>query len=172
MMVPPREILEVTLFFIPVTSKLEAEYTNVQRAKYLFNHQTYLGNEDYFAIFGLSDLNTLISLKDGKQVTIQTLLKSLPASEGMSRSRLFQVVDYVPLQNCVLVTFQWSDRPLVVECQFELEVKIMDQQAPGGTSKVFADEYEGIRFGCAHHKHKGREIRIPISNPYRFCSTC
>jgi len=73
------------LLFIPVTSKLDAEYTDAQRAKYLFNHQAYLGDEDCFAIFGLSNLETLLTLKDGKLTMIRTLLKSLPASEGMSR---------------------------------------------------------------------------------------
>ena len=46
------------LFFIPVTSKLEAEYTDAQCNKYIFNHQAYLGEEDCFAIFGLANLDT------------------------------------------------------------------------------------------------------------------
>jgi hypothetical protein len=117
------------LFFIPVSSKLEAEYTDTQRAKYLFNHQAYLGDEDCFAIHGLSDLDTKLILKDGKSATIHTLLKSLPAPKGMNRPRLFQVVDFVPSQNCVLLTFQRSDRALVEERQVDLEVELCDQLA-------------------------------------------
>jgi len=146
--------------FIPITSKLDAEYTDAQRAKYLFNHQAYLGDEDCFAIFGLSNLETLLTLKDGKLTTIRTLLKSLPASEGMSRPRLFQVVDLVPSQDCVLVTFQRSDRPLVEERQFALDVELCDQLAPGEASKLFANEVTGLRFGLAHHENKGKVIRI------------
>jgi hypothetical protein len=148
------------LFFIPATSKLEAEYTDAQRAKYLFNRQTYLGDEDCLAIFGLSDLNTKITLTDGRLVAIRTLLKSLPASTGMSRPRLFQVVDFAPTQDCVLVTFQRLDRPLVEERQFDLDMEIPDQLASGEASKVFVDELEGIRFGSACHENKGKVIRI------------
>ena len=82
------------LFFIPVSSNLEGDYTDAQREKYLFNHQAYLGDEDCFVIFGLSDLDTKVTLTDGKPATIRTLLKSLPASDGMNRTRLFQVVDF------------------------------------------------------------------------------
>jgi len=148
------------LLFIPVTSKLDAEYTDTQRAKYLFNHQAYLGDEDCFAIFGLSNLETLLTLKDGKLTTIRTLLKSLPASEGMSRTRLFQVVDLVPSQDCVIVTFQRSDRPLVEERQFALEAELRDQLAPGEATKLFANEVTGLRFGLANHKNKGKVIKI------------
>jgi hypothetical protein len=148
------------LLFIPVTSKLDAEYTDGQRAKYLFNHQAYLGDEDCFAIFGLPNLETLLTLKDGKLTTIRTLLKSLPASEGMSRPRLFQVVDLMPSQDCVIVTFQRSDRPLVEERQFALEVELRDQLAPGEATKLFANEVTGLRFGLANHKNKGKVIKI------------
>jgi hypothetical protein len=148
------------LFFIPVTSKLELEYTDAQRSKYLFNHQAYLGDEDCLTIFGLVDLETKITIKDGRQATIRTLLKSLPATEGMSRPRLFQVVDYVPSQNCVLVTFQRSDRPLVEERQFSFEVELSDQLSSGEVSKLFIDEMQGIRFGIAYHKNKGKVVRI------------
>jgi hypothetical protein len=148
------------LFFIPVTSKLEAEYTDAQRSKYLFNHQAYLGDEDCLTIFGLADLETKLILKDGRPATIRTLLKSLPATEGMSRSRLFQVVDFVPSQNCVLVTFQRSDRPLVEERQFGFEVELSDQLSNGEVPKLYVDEMQGLRFGSAYHKNKGKVIRI------------
>jgi hypothetical protein len=119
-----------------------------------------LGDEDCFAIFGLADLNTTVTLADNKEVTIRTLLKSLPASEGMSRSRLFQVVDCISAQNCVLVTFQRSDKPLVEERQLDLEVELCDQLAPGQASKLFVNEVQRLRFGHAYHKNHGKVIRI------------
>jgi len=148
------------LFFIPVSSNLEVDYTDAQREKYLFNHQAYLGDEDCFVIFGLSDLDTKVTLTDGKPATIRTLLKSLPASEGMTRTRLFQVVEFIPSQNCVLVTFQRSDRALVEERQFDLEIELSDQVAQGEASKLFLDEMQGLRFGIARHKSKGKVIRV------------
>jgi hypothetical protein len=148
------------LFFIPVTSKLEAEYTDAQCNKYIFNHQAYLGEEDCFAIFGLANLDTTVTLKDGKLVTIQTLLKSLPASKGMSRPRLFQVVDIVPTQKCVLVTFQKADRQLVEDRQFDLEAELSDQLASGQASKLFIDITKGLRYGHAYHKQRGKVIKI------------
>jgi hypothetical protein len=45
------------LLFVPVTSKLEDEYSDSQREKFIFNHTAYLGDEDCTAIFGLADLN-------------------------------------------------------------------------------------------------------------------
>ncbi len=70
------------------------------------------------------------------------------------------MVDLVPSQDCVLVTFQRSDRPLVEERQFALEVELRDQLAPGEASKLFAKEVTGLRFGLAHHKNKGKVIKI------------
>jgi hypothetical protein len=72
------------LFFIPFSSKLENNYTDEQRTKSLFNHTTFIGNEDCMAIYGLASLSNKVMLKDGSTITICTLLKSLPASPGMS----------------------------------------------------------------------------------------
>jgi hypothetical protein len=52
--------------------------------KILFNHQKFIGDENLFSIGGLNDLNKIIKLKNNKQASIRHLLKSLPASEGMS----------------------------------------------------------------------------------------
>jgi len=77
------------LFFIPISSKLENDYTDEQRTKYLFNHTTFIGDEDCMAIYGLANLSNKVTMKDGSIIMIRTLLKSLPASPGMSRNRLF-----------------------------------------------------------------------------------
>jgi hypothetical protein len=148
------------LFFIPVTSKLEDDYTDAQRVKFIFNHTAYLGEEDCTAIFGFTDINTQILLKDGKQVALRTLLKSLPASTGMSRPRLFQVVDPNGGQNCTLVTFQRCDRPAIEERKATLEDELCSHLAPGEIGKALKDETDSLRFVGAFHKNKGEVIRI------------
>lgn len=148
------------LFFIPVTSKLNEDYTDEQRAKYLFNHVTYLGNEDCTAIIGLADIMNEVQLKDGSVITVRTLLKSLPATPGMARNRLFQVVDLNATREYVIVTFQRCDRTYIEERKFELEKEILSHLAPNQASKVFADEFEGIQFINAYHKQRGKVIRI------------
>jgi hypothetical protein len=70
------------VLFIPTRNG--DQFTNEQREKIIFNHETYLGNEEIAAIHGLNNLNTSIILKGGKTTTLQTLLKSLPATDGMS----------------------------------------------------------------------------------------
>lgn len=79
------------LFFIPTRNG--DQYTTEQRDKFIFNNETYLGNEEITAIHGLQNLNTKVTLTGGKKTTLRTLLKSIPATEGMSRNKLFQVVD-------------------------------------------------------------------------------
>jgi hypothetical protein len=63
------------LLSIPVSSKLDDECTDSQREKFLFNHLSYLGEEDCTAIFSLADLNSKLTLKDGTSLTLRTLLK-------------------------------------------------------------------------------------------------
>jgi hypothetical protein len=93
------------LLFISIKSRLEEDYTLSQRDKFLFNHNKYLGTEDCMAIFGFKDINTMITLKTGVKVTLHTLLKSIPGALGMSKSRLFQVVDPNSSHLCTLITF-------------------------------------------------------------------
>ncbi len=52
--------------------------------------RTLLERKLYSVSGDLTTLNTLIKLKNGKSITIHHLLKSLPASSGMSRPQLFQ----------------------------------------------------------------------------------
>jgi len=148
------------LFFIPVTSKLNDDYTDEQRTKYLFNHLTYLGDEDCTAILGFADIMNEVQLKDSSIITVRTLLKSLPASPGMARNRLFQVVDLNASREFVIVTFQRCDKPYIEERKFELGKEILSHLAPGQASKVFAEELEGIQFVNAYHKQRGKVIRI------------
>jgi hypothetical protein len=146
--------------FIPVTSKLEADYSDTQRAKFLFNHTTYLGDQDCIAILGLNNLSNILTLKDGSIITLRTLLKSLPASPGMSRKRLFQVVDFAAKQDCVIATFQHCDKAFIEDRKFTLQTEILSHLTSGQASIVFVDEFEGISFVDAYHKNKGKVIRV------------
>jgi hypothetical protein len=146
------------LLFIPIMSELEDDYTDSQRTKYLYKHTAYLGEDYCTAIFGLYDLNTSNTLKDGMIITTQTLLKSLLASHGMSRPRLFQVLDPNAAQICVLVIFQRCNRPLVEERKLGLEEELWSVIAPGESAKLFQDELEGLRLVGPYHKKKGKVI--------------
>ncbi len=58
------------LFFIPISSKIEDDYTPQQGDKFIFNHENYLGEEDCMALFGLNDFNSNITLKNGTTTSI------------------------------------------------------------------------------------------------------
>ncbi len=58
------------MFFIPTRNG--EQYSEDQREKFIFNHETYLGEEEITAIHGLHNLNAQITLKGGKT----TLLKA------------------------------------------------------------------------------------------------
>jgi len=94
------------MLFIPIISKLEDEYSPDQRDKFIFNHERFLGDEDCTAIFGLCDLNNVLTLKNNSKVSIRTLLKGIPSHPAMSKPRLFHIVDPNATQQCTLVTFQ------------------------------------------------------------------
>jgi len=70
------------------------------------------------------------------------------------------VVDPNSSQDCVLVTFQRMDKALVEERKFTLDQELLSHLAPGQADKVFEDEIEGIQFVPAHHKNRGKVIRI------------
>ncbi len=148
------------LFFIPITSKLDNDYTDEQRLKYLFNHSTFIGDEDCMSIHGLASLDNEVILKDGSTITVRTLLKSLPASPGMSRSRLFQVVDPNSSKECVLVTFQRIDKHFIEDRLFTLEKELMSHLAPGQSSQVLENEFEKLQYVPTYHKNKGKVIRV------------
>jgi hypothetical protein len=99
------------LLFFPI--KGNDPSTPEQRSKFVYNHETYLGEEDVIALHGLNDLNTEITLKGGKTTDTCTLLKSVPASTGMTRNRLFQLVDPNAGLTCTVATFQKCDKRFI-----------------------------------------------------------
>jgi hypothetical protein len=146
------------LFFIPL--KGNDPYSPEQRTKFIFNHETYLGTEDVIAIHGLNDLNTEITLKGGKVTDIHTLLKSLPATTGISRNHLFQVVDPNAGITCTIATFQQKDKPFIEQRKPTLESEIRSCLAPGESIKVFQDDVEGMWFGGTIKRRNGKPISI------------
>jgi hypothetical protein len=75
------------MLFIPMKNITNSTPTFC--TKIVFNNEKYIGNEALFSIGGLYDLNTLITLKNGKKITICALLQSIPASKGMSNPNYF-----------------------------------------------------------------------------------
>jgi hypothetical protein len=75
------------MLFIPFNegTHLSTHY----REKILFNHLKFNGTSAVTAVGGLNDLNTELKLKTGQSITLRELLKSIPASPGMSCSLLF-----------------------------------------------------------------------------------
>jgi hypothetical protein len=79
---------ECPMLFIPLR---ENTHTSPEyRSKILLNNDKFHGKEVAVCIGGLNDLNNMITLKNGKAVSIHSLLKGFPATPGMSCSLLFQ----------------------------------------------------------------------------------
>jgi len=78
-----------------------------------FNHEKYLGNEDCTAIFGFRDLYTIVTLKNGTSLTLRMLLKSIPSAPGVTKSRMFQIIDPNATQMCIIATFQKADHEII-----------------------------------------------------------
>lgn len=146
------------MLFIPI--KTGELYDQDQQAKYIYNHETYLGEEDVTAIHGLNDLNTEITLKGGTKMNIRMLLKSLPATQGMQRNRLFHIIDPNAGNTCTIATFQKVDKAFIEQRKLSLEQEIRSVLEKGEASKVFLDEVEGIWFGGTVKHKNGKPIAI------------
>jgi hypothetical protein len=153
------------MLFIPIISKLEDEYSPDQRDKFIFNHERFLGDEDCTAIFGLCDLNNVLTLKNNSKVSIRTLLKGIPSHPAMSKPRLFHIVDPNATQQCTLVTFQKGDRSLVAESLDHLQDTLISLLAPNQLHRIFLDPKQGIRFVTAYHKFRGKFVKVHDPSP-------
>jgi len=103
------------LLYIPIQDIVTS--TPEVRAKIAFNHEQYIGDEALLSIAVLNDLNTSVLLKNGKKVTIWTLLQSILAMEGMIRPQLFQTVEPNIATIVMIITYQAEDRELVTARQ-------------------------------------------------------
>jgi hypothetical protein len=72
------------MMFIPLNKG--TIYTPEECTPYIFNNKSFLGDEAALCIGSLEDINTKIRLKNDQTITIHTLLKSIPMTQGMSWS--------------------------------------------------------------------------------------
>jgi len=132
------------LLFIPLYDNIQ--YDASYRQKVLYNHEQYLGDEEGVSIYGMQDLDMLTVLKNQQHITIRFLLRSLPATQGMSRPQLFQLAETNETREAIVVTYQREDREHVQSRLITLQNDILAQLAPGEASRIFISETEGISF--------------------------
>jgi hypothetical protein len=142
-----------------MASKLENDYTPAQCDKFLYNHEKYIGDEDCAAIFGLVDLNNIITVAD-QQVALRDLLKNIPAIPGMSRNKMFQVVDPNSNHTCTIVTFQKHERNYIEQQKPLLESLLRITVGEHQAHLIFLNLDDGIRFVGAIHKNRGKDTRV------------
>jgi hypothetical protein len=141
------------MVFVPIADlyNLSPEF----HTKLQFNHEKYIGDETPFSIGSFQNLNNLVPLKNGTSISIRMLLKSIPASEGMSRPQLFQQAEPNHGATVTIVTFQASDKDFVMALQETLEEEICNVLAPDQEQKIFLNEFDGIWFGGVNKTKKG-----------------
>jgi hypothetical protein len=110
------------MIFIPLRdgTSMSTEY----RSKILFNHDNFNGTQKAMCIGGLQDLNNKITLSTGNTITLRELLKSFPASPGMSRPFLFQQVEHNASSEMLMVAYQKADAAFIKHHQGTLESDI------------------------------------------------
>jgi hypothetical protein len=152
------------LVFIPIMTRLEDNFTPGQRDCILYNHEKYLGNEDCAAIFGLNDLNTKVTLQNGRQVYLRTYIKCIPALSGMSRPMLFLTADPNSTQHCIIVTFQCEDRPYIDTIKPTI-TEILKAGLQNNSEEIFKNPTLGASFTNANAKNKGKTVRVSEPTP-------
>jgi hypothetical protein len=145
------------------------------RAKILFNYDQYGDKEEVFSFGGLEDLKNQIKLRNGKIVTLCTLLKSIPASKSMFHPQLFQYVEPNVSGIITMRTFQKADHDLVYQLQNTLEFEIHHMITEGEEERVFVNNEEGVWFSGVNKMKTGRllaaqqsELEANISFPYNI----
>jgi hypothetical protein len=98
------------------------------------------------------------------------LFKSLPATQGMQRNRLFHIIDPNAGHTCTIATFQKSDKAHIEQWKLSLEQEIRSVLEKGEAPKVFIDEIEGIWFGgtVRHKNGKPFSITAPSKTDMEF----
>jgi hypothetical protein len=143
------------MLFIPL--KESTHYSPEYRAKILFNHDKFNGDEAAFFIGRLKVLKTPIKLKNGLIVSLQALLKGFPASPGMSKSLLFQHVEPNATGVVAMAVYQKADQFYIDKQKLSLETEIQRIIADGEEANVFQHESEGMWFGSVF-KNKGGKL--------------
>ncbi len=144
------------LLFIPLleNTQLTPEYRN----KIIYNHERYLGEEAAICIGGLQDLKNITTLKNGMKIPLRMLLKSIPASQGMSRPQLFHFVEPNSSGMVTLATFNASDKTYIETRKHSLETEIRNLLAEGEEANVFTNPDDGIWFGGVNKSKAGKII--------------
>ncbi len=143
----------IMLLFIPIREGIT--YDNEYRHKIIFKNEQYLGNEAAISIMGLKDLNTVVKLKNDIAVSIHTLIKSLPASHGMSLPQLFHHVEQNTSGGLTMATFQECDRKYIQDHKLTLESEIRSLLAPQEDEKNFQSSADGLWFDNVHKNKNG-----------------
>jgi hypothetical protein len=141
-------------------------YTPEERLRYIFNYESFLGEEAALCIGGLNDLNTPIRLQNDQMTTVRMLLKSIPATQGMSRSQLFQFVEPNASGMVTMATYQHTNKEFIESRKITLEAEIRQVLAPGESAKIFKEESEGIWFGSVLKNKNGRIITTQQPNKH------
>jgi hypothetical protein len=144
------------MLFVPLYDGVN--YSPEQRNKIIYNHESFLGAEEAISIGGLADLNTPIKIKGGHEIPLRLLLKSLPATQGMSRSQLFQFVEPNISGVITLATFQSVDKEYIEKRKLTLEAEIRKIIEPGEETKVFKNNEDGLWFGGVRKNKNGKVI--------------
>jgi hypothetical protein len=144
------------LLFIPLIDK--TQMTPEYRNKIIYNHERFLGEEAALCIGGLQDLNTVITIKKGAKITLRMLLKSIPATQGMSCPQLFQFVEPNSSGVVTLATFNSCDKAFIDKRRKTLEDEIRSLIDHTEESKVFLNPEDGIWFGGVNKTKNGKII--------------
>ena len=120
---------------VPVLSNFFKELYNGPSKQYPKN-QKYNGQCSVLVVGGLHDLNTKVKLKTGQLTSLRELLKSIPATPGMTRPLLFQ--HFVPnsLKTVHMAVYQKMDHDYVMERTKSLEGEIALVLPKGEETKV------------------------------------
>jgi hypothetical protein len=128
------------------------------RQKILYNHEKSNGDEAVSSISGLQDLKTLVKIKGSPNpITIWTLLKSLPASKGMSTPTLLKHAEPNSSGLVTMAVYSNIDHNVVIAHQATLEKELRSILENGEESKLFKDPVDGIWFGGIM-RNEGRKI--------------
>lgn len=146
------------MLFIPLHDNIQ--YDAPYRQKVIYNHEQFLGDEAAIAIHGLQDLDYGVTLKNQQKITIRLLLRSLPATQGMTRPQLFQLAETNASRNYIIVTYQKGDKELVHSRLFSLENDIRAQLAEGEAGNIFISETDGLWFTPIARTKGGQIIQV------------
>ena len=102
-----------------------------------------------------------VTLKDGQHVTLRMLLRSIPATLGMSRPQLFQQVETNATKDVIIATYQKSDCKYVEERKMALETDLVAQLCPERSTQIFVDVSEGLWYTTVSKTKHGQIVTAP-----------